>query len=68
MVSVNERRCSAQPAYGEDLLRAVHVEFPVHHVNIIKEKVCPQASQTASAWDATRTFIHHKAANTETDG
>ena len=39
MASVNERRCSAWPAYGEDLLRAVHVELPVQHVNHIKEKV-----------------------------
>ena len=39
MASVNERRCSAQPSYGEDLLSAVHVEFPVHHVNIIREEV-----------------------------
>ena len=39
MASVNERRCSARPAYEEDLLRAVHVELPVHNVNIIEEKV-----------------------------
>ena len=65
MASVNERRCGAQPAYGEDLLRAVQVELPVHHVNIIKEKVCPQAAQTASAWAATRSPLHYHAADAE---
>lgn len=39
MALVNSRRCSVQPVYGEDLLRAVHVDLPVHHVNIIKDKV-----------------------------
>ena len=39
MAAVNARRCAVRPMYGMDLLRAVHVDLPVHHVNIIKEKV-----------------------------
>ena len=39
MALTNARRCSMQPLYGEDLLRAVHVDLPVHHVNITKDKV-----------------------------
>ena len=39
MVRSNERRCSAAPVYGDDLLRAVHVDIPVHHVNIVRHRV-----------------------------
>ena len=39
MAAVNARRCALRPMYGEDLLTAVHVDLPVNHVNIIKEKV-----------------------------
>ncbi len=39
MALTNARRCSMQPLYGEDLLRAVHVDLPIHHVNLIKDKV-----------------------------
>ena len=39
MALTNVRRCSIQPLYGEDLIRAVHVDLPVHHVNIINDRV-----------------------------
>lgn len=39
MALTNARRCSMQPLYGEDLLWAVHVDLPVHHVNFIKDRV-----------------------------
>ena len=39
MALINARRCSMQPVYGDDMLRAVHVDLPVHHVNVIKDKV-----------------------------
>ena len=39
MAQSNARRCSMAPVYGEDLLRAVHVDLPVHHVNIIRDRV-----------------------------
>ena len=39
MAAVNARRCALRPMYGKDLLRAVHADLPVHHVNIIREKV-----------------------------
>ena len=46
MALTNGQRCSMQPLYGEDLLRAVHVDLPIHHVNIIKEKVRPFSGLT----------------------
>ena len=49
MALTNAWRCSMRPVYGEDLLGAVHVDLPVHHVNRIKERVRPLRQKFTSS-------------------
>lgn len=46
-----------QPVYGEDLLRAVHVDLPVHHVNVIKDKVIILIDLAVSWVSLYRSFL-----------
>ncbi len=39
MAFVNERRCERTPLFGHDMVEAVRVELPVHHVHVIKQQV-----------------------------
>lgn len=39
MAVTNALRCATAPVYGQDLLAAMRMESPVHHVNLIKHKV-----------------------------
>lgn len=57
MALTNSQRCSMQPVYGEDLLRAVHVDLPVHHVNVIKDKVIILIDLAVSWVSLYRSFL-----------
>ena len=57
MAAINARRCALRPMYGEDLLRAVHVDLSMHHVNIIKEKVS-QPSALRGTRAGCRKILH----------